>query len=86
MHNGPDQFGKNVLRDALSCASNAQTEVEVLAATQKIDVYSDPDPTRAAERERMGLLGVLSAEPSLFELFHNTPTLRELRKRTRRTT
>src|SRR5215218_10186776 len=80
MHNRSDQFAKNVLRDALSRASAAETEVEVLAATQKIDVYSIPDPARAAERAQMGLLGVLCAEPSLFEPFHDTPSLRKLRR------
>src|SRR5215218_9274053 len=80
MHNRSDQFAKNVLRDALSRASAAETEVEVLAATQKIDVYSVPDPARAAERAQMGLLGELSAEPSLFEPFHDTPTLRQVRR------
>ncbi|WP_437761256.1 hypothetical protein WMF27_05755 [Sorangium sp. So ce281] len=67
MHNRSDQFAKSLLRDGLSLASTAQTEVEVLAATQKIDVFSMPDPAREAERARMGLLGELSAEPSLFE-------------------
>jgi len=80
MHNRDDQFAKNVLRDALSRACAAETEVEVLAATQKIDVYSVPDPARAAERAQMGLLGDLSAEPSLFEPFHDTPTLRKVRR------
>jgi hypothetical protein len=80
MHNRDDQFAKNVLRDALSRACAAETEVEVLAATQKIDVYSVPDPARAAERAQMGLLGELSAEPSLFEPFHDTPTLRKVRR------
>ncbi|WP_437634452.1 hypothetical protein [Sorangium sp. So ce854] len=59
---------------------SAQTEVEVLAATQKIDVFSVPDPARAAERARMGLLGELAAEPSLFEPFHGTPSLRQVRR------
>src|SRR6185503_20928021 len=58
-----------------SRASTSDTEVEVLAATQRIDVYSVPDPARAAERHQMGLLGELSAEPSLFEPFRNTPSL-----------
>jgi len=80
IHNRSDQFAKNILRDALSRASTSETEVEVLAATQKIDVYSVPDPARAAERTQMGLLGELSAEPSLFEPFHDTPTLRQLRR------
>jgi hypothetical protein len=61
IHNRSDQFGKNILRDALSRASTAETEVEVLAATQKIDIYSVPDPARAAERTQMGLLGKLEA-------------------------
>ena len=52
----------------------------MLAATQKIDVYSVPDPARAAERAQMGLLADLSAEPSLFEPFHDTATLRKVRR------
>jgi Domain of unknown function (DUF4351) len=75
-----DQLAKNILRDALSRACTAETEVEVLAATQKIDVFSIPDPARAAERAHMGLLGELAAQPCLFEPFHDTPTLRQLRR------
>lgn len=63
MHNGSDQFGKNVLRDALSLASIAETEVEVLAATQKIDVYSVPDPARHAERAARDRAGGAAAHP-----------------------
>ena len=80
MHQPFDQLAKNLLRDALSRACTAETEVEVLAATQKIDVYTAPDPARAAERAHMGLLGELAAQPSLFEPFHDTPTLRQLRR------
>jgi hypothetical protein len=80
MHNRSDQFAKSLLRDGLSLVSAAETEVEVLAATQKIDVYSVPDPAREAERARMGLLGDLSTEPSLFEPFHGTPSLRLVRR------
>jgi hypothetical protein len=80
MLNRSDQFAKNVLRDALSRACASETEVEVLAATQKIDVYSVPDPARAAELTEMGLLGELAAEPSLFEPFHGTPTLAKVRR------
>ncbi|WP_437327006.1 hypothetical protein [Sorangium sp. So ce381] len=79
MHNRSDQLTKSLLRDGLSLVSAAETEVEVLAATQKIDVYSVPDPARASERAAMGLLGELSAEPSLFEPFHGTPSLRQVR-------
>jgi hypothetical protein len=79
-HNHADQFSKNILRDALSRASTSETEVEVLAATQKIDVYAVPDPARAAERSEMGLLGWLSEESALFEPFRNTPNLARVRR------
>jgi hypothetical protein len=78
-YNHADQLSKNILRDALSLASTSETEVEVLAATQRIDVYAVPDPARAAERRRMGLLGKLSEEPALFEPFRNTPSLTRVR-------
>jgi len=80
VHHRFDQFAKNILRDALSRACTAETEVEVLAATQKIDVYATPDPARAAQRARMGLLGELAEQACLFEPFHDTPTLRQLRR------
>jgi hypothetical protein len=80
MHHHADQFAKNLLRDALSAAATPETEVEVVAATQKIDVYAVPDPERAAERAKMGLLGDLSAEPTLFEPFRNTPSLARVRR------
>ncbi|MGK4008049.1 hypothetical protein WMF31_35860 [Sorangium sp. So ce1036] len=80
MHNRSDQFAKSLLRDGLSLVSAAETEVEVLAATQKIDVYSVPDPAREAQRRGMGLLGELSTAPSLFEPFRNTPSLRHVRR------
>jgi hypothetical protein len=76
MHNLSDQLGKNLLRDALSRATSAETEVEVLAAAQKIDVYCVPDPAREAERAEMGWLGELCATPTIFEPYRNTPNLR----------
>ena len=79
MHNRHDQLAKNLLRDALTRASSVETEVEVVAAAQKIDVYCVPDTSRAAERAAMGLLGELSVEPSLFEPFSGTPSLRQVR-------
>ncbi|HWO18467.1 MAG TPA: hypothetical protein VNO30_06810 [Kofleriaceae bacterium] len=47
MYHPFDQLAKNLLRDALTRACTAETEVEVLAATQKIDVFSVPDPAAA---------------------------------------
>jgi hypothetical protein len=42
--------------------------------------YAVPDPACAAERARLGLLGELAERPCLFEPFHDTPTLRQLRR------
>src|SRR5689334_6741102 len=80
MRDVSDQFVKNLLRDALNLATTADTEVEVLGSTQKIDVYSEPDPAREAMRAEMGLLGELAAERSLFEPFHDTPGVPHFRR------
>ncbi|KYF71611.1 hypothetical protein BE11_34250 [Sorangium cellulosum] len=74
-----DAFGKNVLRDCLAYVGAADTGVEVLAASQIIDVWYVPDPARAALRPELGLLGELAAEPCQFEPFHDTPGPRQLR-------
>ncbi|WP_437635850.1 hypothetical protein [Sorangium sp. So ce854] len=74
-----DAFGKNVLRDTLTRVGDAGTEVEVIAASQTMDVWYVPDPARAASRAELGLLGELAAEPCQFEPFHDTPGPGELR-------
>lgn len=81
-HNRADHFAKAILCDALSCASIGppETEVEVVAAAQKIDVYATPDPIRAAERVKMGWLGELFTGASLFEPFSRTPNLSRIRR------
>jgi hypothetical protein len=74
-----DQFIKSLLRDALRRMAEADTEVEVAAATQRIDVWCVPDPAREAVRRELGLLGELAAEPCMFEPFRNTPGVGHLR-------
>ncbi|MGK4001401.1 hypothetical protein WMF31_02165 [Sorangium sp. So ce1036] len=74
-----DAFGKNVLRDTLTRVGAVDTEVEVIAASQTIDVWYVPDPTRATARAELGLLGELAADPCQFEPFHDTPGPGELR-------
>ncbi|HRI63580.1 MAG TPA: hypothetical protein PK156_05065 [Polyangium sp.] len=76
----PDQFAKNVLREALRFMSTAETEVEVLHATQKIDFYTFPDPAWFGELSEMGLLGELAAVSAMFEVFWNTPSLERIRR------
>ncbi|WP_437610282.1 hypothetical protein WMF20_02195 [Sorangium sp. So ce834] len=74
-----DAFGKNVLRDTLARVGAADTAVEVIAASQTMDLWYVPDPARAAARAELGLLGELAAEPCQFEPFHDTPGPAELR-------
>ncbi|KYF57436.1 hypothetical protein BE08_43540 [Sorangium cellulosum] len=74
-----DALGKNVLRDTLTRVGDADTEVEVSAASQTMDLWYVPDPARASLRAELGLLGELAAEPCQFEPFHDTPGPGELR-------
>ena len=45
-----------------------------MAGAQRIDLWSVPDPDRAAERSTLGLLGRMSERPALFEAFHRAPS------------
>ncbi|AUX45003.1 hypothetical protein SOCE26_064820 [Sorangium cellulosum] len=74
-----DAFGKNVLRDTLARVGAADTGVEVIAASQTMDVWYVPDPARAASLTELGLLGELAADACQFEPFHDTPGPGELR-------
>ncbi|WP_438017849.1 hypothetical protein WMF18_01595 [Sorangium sp. So ce315] len=49
-----DAFGKNVPRDTLTRAGDADTEVEAIAASQTMDVWYVPDPARVALRAELG--------------------------------
>ena len=76
MYKRYDQFTLNLLRDALTRATDAETEVPVPSAPpQSIDVFCVPNPARAAELARLGLLGELVDGPTMFEPFHGTPSL-----------
>ncbi|WP_437999046.1 hypothetical protein WMF26_02725 [Sorangium sp. So ce185] len=79
MRERSDQFIKSLLRDALRRMAESDTEVEVAAATQRIDVWCVPDPAREAVRRELGVLGELAAGPCMFEVFRNTPGLRHMR-------
>ncbi|WP_437982258.1 hypothetical protein [Sorangium sp. So ce117] len=74
-----DAFGKSVLRETLGLVGGADTQVEVIATSQTMDIWYVPDPARAALRAELGLLGELAAEPCQFEPFHDTPGPAELR-------
>jgi hypothetical protein len=74
-----DQFAKDLLRDAFSPGGRVETDAEVSNDTQRIDVSFQPDPARASALAGLGLLGELARTACLFEPFHRTPGMRELR-------
>jgi len=49
------------------------------AATQYADLSHAPDPARKAERDRLGLLGRLAAEPCLIEVYSEAPSPEDFR-------
>ena len=74
-----DQFVKQFLRAALRPVGVVETEQEVSADAQRIDVCFVPDPARAHGRRALGLLGRMAEGTCLFEAFHEAPSVRDLR-------
>jgi hypothetical protein len=74
-----DQFAKQLISGALSPGGHAQTDAEVNHETQRGDVLFVPNPERTNSLSSAGLLGKLAVGVSLFEPFHRTPDLRELK-------
>jgi len=68
-----DQFGKQMIRNAIESHGPVETDAEVPAHTRRIDLWYMPDPTREPVLEHLGLLGRLLGGPSTFELYHDTP-------------
>ncbi|MCK6586314.1 MAG: hypothetical protein L6Q76_01890 [Polyangiaceae bacterium] len=74
-----DQFAKQLIFGALSPGGSAQTDAEVNHETQRADVLFEPTPERSHSLGNAGLLGKLASGISLFEPFHRTPDLRDLK-------
>jgi hypothetical protein len=75
LRNRFDQFGKNILHDALRLRGEAQTEAEVPPGdAQRIDVWFVPDGTRQrAGSELAGILAAMSEAPAMIELWSEVP-------------
>lgn len=75
-----DQIGKRILRGALGPGGLVANQLEVPSAdAQAVDTWFEPAPGREAFLERAGLLGRLASGPSMFEPFHDTPGVDDLR-------
>jgi hypothetical protein len=70
-----DQFAKETLTAVLSHAGHVETEVEVAAEAQYVDLVCEPDPARLDALAPFGLLGRMVREgPCMLEFFHSAPS------------
>lgn len=79
MRNRFDQLGKQIGREALAPSGATAVNDEVPTEVQYIDLRHEPDPGRAAVRDRLGLLGQLASRFCLMELYSGTPDDADLR-------
>ena len=73
-----DGLAKDALGATLGIASKVVLQHGVSAETQYFDVVSEPDPARAEERHRLGLLGRMTEELCALEPYHEPPDEEEL--------
>jgi hypothetical protein len=79
MHNPFDQIAKKVGKEALDASGLTVVQHEISRDAQHADLLHDPDPTRDAERARLGLLGRIAAVLCLLEIYGHAPTGAEVR-------
>jgi hypothetical protein len=79
MHNPFDQLAKKVGKEALTASGLTVVQHEISRDAQHADIRHDPDPARAAERLRLGLLGRMAEVLCLLEIFGHAPDGAELR-------
>ncbi len=70
MHARFDQVDKTILGRALSLLGEVRREDEIMADAQRADTSFRPAPGGESQRARLGLLGRMTVDPCLFELFH----------------
>jgi hypothetical protein len=79
MRNPFDKLAKQLGQEALGPCGLTVANAEISVETQYADLRHEPDPARTAERDRLGLLGRLAAEPCLIEVYSQAPSAEELR-------
>src|SRR4051812_45406831 len=73
MGNRFDQLGKKIGLRALAPSGLTVAQAEIPSNAHHADLRHEPDPTRQAERARLGLLGRIASVPCLIEIFSGTP-------------
>jgi len=74
-----DQCSKQLACATLGDSGTVTTDAEIAPDAQRADFFYDPDPTRDADRAKLGLLGLLVATPCLLEFFSGVPSIEEVR-------
>jgi hypothetical protein len=74
-----DRVAKDVGKEALRASGTTLVNEEINSATQYADLSHAPDPARKAERDRLGLLGRLAADPCLIEVYSEAPSPEDFR-------
>ena len=67
-----DQFGKQMVRDALEDHCSVETDAEVPADTRRIDLWVTPREAGTSPGY-LGLLGRITSSAVTLEFFHDTP-------------
>ena len=73
-----DQLGKKIGRRALRPSGPTAAQHEIPSNAHQADLRHEPDPTRHAERARLGLLGRLAQVLCLIEIFSSAPGEQEV--------
>jgi hypothetical protein len=79
MRNYFDQLAKHIGQNALAALGTTVAHAEISPETQYADLQHDPDPARAVERERLGLLGQIASRLCLIEVYSDAPAGEEFR-------
>lgn len=79
MHNPFDQLAKKVGKGALDACGITVVQYEISRDAQHADIRHDPDPSREAERAKLGLLGRIAAVLCLIDVFGHALSGAELR-------
>jgi hypothetical protein len=79
MRNHFDQLAKQIGQNALAPLGRTVTHAEISPETQYADLKHEPDPARAAGRQRLGLLGQIASAICLIEVYSDTPNGDEFR-------
>jgi hypothetical protein len=74
-----DRIAKKIGEEALSASGTTLVNEEINPATQYADLSHVPNPARKAERDRLGLLGRLAADPCLIEVYSEAPSPEDFR-------